>query len=169
MRKILILLNIIILFLSLCFLLMGGLFNCSTSFIGKFYGNISCVGSMIVMIFIYLISIPAKHNGKFMLSEFLIIIPIIITIVSILITCYDTKKFKKDILKNNANSNYYLYNGLYVLSLGLIIVIQIINLVMNHFYNLSNSSLNNIFKYIIIFSSLVNIFFSYLSHYYINK
>tara|TARA_B110000305_G_C19348470_1_gene592946 strand:- start:309 stop:755 length:447 start_codon:yes stop_codon:yes gene_type:complete len=148
---------------------MGGLFKCSTSFIGKFYGNISCVGSMIVMIFIYLISIPKKNNGKFILSEFLIIIPIIITIISILITIYDTKKYKKDILKNNANANYYLYNGLYVLSLGVIISLQIFNLVISHYYNFSNYSLNNILKYGSIFMSIINGLFSYLSHYYINK
>ena len=95
LRKGLILLNIVILLLSLCFLLMGGLFQCSTSYTGKFYGNIASATSMIFMIFVYLLSIPAKNNGKFPLSEFYIFLPVIITILSILLTTYNIKKTPK--------------------------------------------------------------------------
>ena len=131
LRKGLILLNIIILLLSLCFLLMGGLFQCSTSYTGKFYGSLASAASMVFMIFVYLLSIPAKNNGKFPLSEFYIFLPVIITILSILLTTYNIKKHKKDIMSNKANTNYYLYNGLYVLTLGFIIIFQIFNLIMN--------------------------------------
>jgi hypothetical protein len=165
LRKGLILLNIIILLLSLCFLLMGGLFQCSTSYSGKFYGSIASAGSMVFMIFVYLLSIPAKNNGKFPLSEFAIFLPVIITILSILLTTYNIKKYKKDIMNNKSNTNYYLFNGLYVLSLGFIIIFQIFNLIMNHFYNFYKS---NMLKYVIIFFTIVNALFSYLSHHYIN-
>lgn len=161
----LILLNIIFLLLSLCFLLTGGLFQCSTSYTGKLYGNISCVSSFAVMMFVLLLSISTKKNGKFFSADFLMFIPIIITILSILLTTYNTKKHKTDIISNKANSNYYLYNGFYVLSLGFIIMFQILNLVMNHFYNLSSL---NVLKYVTLFLSIINGLFSYLSHYYIN-
>jgi hypothetical protein len=165
LRKGLILLNIIILLLSLCFLLMGGLFQCSTSYTGKFYGSLASAVSMIFMIFVYLLSIPAKNNGKFPLSEFYIFLPVIITILSILLTTYNVKKHKKDIMSNKSNTNYYLYNGLYVLTLGFIIIFQIFNLIMNHFYNFYKS---NMFKYILFFFTIINALFSYLSHHYIN-
>jgi len=165
LRKGLILLNIIILLLSLCFLLMGGLFQCSTSYTGKFYGNLASAVSIIFMIFVYLLSIPANNNGKFPLSEFYIFLPVIITILSILLTTYNIKKHKKDIMSNKSNTNYYLYNGLYVLTLGFIIIFQIFNLIMNHFYNFYKS---NMLKYILLFFTIINALFSYLSHHYIN-
>lgn len=165
LRKGLILLNIIILLLSLCFLLMGGLFQCSTSYTGKFYGSIATIISMIFMLFVYLLSIPVKNNGKFPLSEFYTFLPIIITILSILLMTYNIHKHKKDIISNKSNTNYYLYNGLYVLSLGCIIIFHIFNLIMSHFYNFYNS---NILKYILYFFTIINALFSYLSHYYIN-
>lgn len=165
LRKGLILLNIIILLLSLCFLLMGGLFQCSTSYTGKFYGNIASAASMIFMIFIYLLSIPSKNNGKFPLSEFVIFLPAIITILSILLSTHNTKKHKKDIMSNKSNTKYYLYNGLYVLSLGFIIIFQIFNLIMHHFYDFYKSYM---LKYILFFFTIINALFSYLSHHFIN-
>jgi hypothetical protein len=164
LRKCLILLNIIILLLSFCFLLIGGLFQCSNSYTGKLYGSLASAASMIFMIFIYLLRISAKNNGKFPLSEFHIFIPAIITILSILLTIYNIKKHKKDIMSNKSNTNYYFYNGLYVLSLGFIIIFQIFNLIMNHFYDFYKS---NMFKYILLFFSITNALFSYLSHHYI--
>lgn len=168
LRKILIMLNIILLILSLCFLLMGGLFYCSTSYTGKLYGNMSCAGSFVFMIFIYLISVPAKNNGKFPLSELSVMLPVLITILSVLLTTYNTRKYRKDIVSKKANTNYYLYNGMYVLSLGFIIIFQIFNLIMNHYYNFTNKTLQTYMKYIILFATLLNGLFSYLSHYYIN-
>jgi hypothetical protein len=147
---------------------MGGLFYCSTSYTGQFYGNISCIGSMILLIFVFIISIPAKNNGNFPLADFIIMFPVIITILSIALTCYNIKKYREDIVSKKANTNYYLFNGMYVLSLGFIIIFQIFNLVMNHFYNFANTSLNNFIKYFIIFLSAANGGFSYMSHTYIN-
>lgn len=165
LRKGLILLNVVFLLLSLCFLLIGGLFQCSTSYTGKFYGNLTCVASMIFMIFVYLLGISTKNNGRFPLSEFIIFLPVIVTVLSILLTTYNTKKHKNDIISNKSNINYYLYNGLYVLSLGCIIIIQIFNLIMYHFYNLYKSKVLN---YITLFITIMNALFSYLSHYYVN-
>lgn len=161
----LVLLNIITLLLSLCFLLIGDLFQCSSSYYAKFYGNISSAATMIFLVFVYLLSIPAKNNGKFPLSEFVIFLPIVITILSILLTTHNTKKYKKEIMSNKSNTNYYLYNSLYVLSLGFIIILQIFSLITNHLYNFYKSIMLN---YILLFFSIVNIIFSYLSHYYIS-
>lgn len=161
----LIVLNVVILLLSLCFLLSGGLFKCSTSYTGIFYGNITSAISMVFMIYVYLLSISSKNYNKFPLSEFAILLPIIIIVLSILLTSYNTNKYKKDIISNKANTNYYLYNGLYVLTLGFIIIILVFNLIMNHFYNFKQFE---ILKYIILFFSIVNVSFSYLSHHYIN-
>lgn len=168
LNKILIMLNIIILILSLSFLIMGGIFYCSTSYAGKLYGNISCAGAFIFMIIIYIIIIPSKNNGRFPLSELSIMIPVIITILSVLLTSYNTKKYRKDIISNKANQNYYLYNSMYVVSLGVIIILQIFNLIMNYYYNLTNPGIQNIGKYILLFTTAINAVFSYLCHHYLN-
>lgn len=167
-KKLLVILNVIILMMSLCFLLLGGMFQCSSSYIGKYYGSISCAISMIIMVFVYLLNISAKNNGKFPLSKFSILFPVMISILSILVNIYNTKKHKNNILLNKANTNYYYYNGLFVLSLGGIVMIQIFNLLMNFFYDTSNSLLKNILKYSIFIISIINGIFSYFSHYYIN-
>ena len=120
---------------------------------------------MIFMIFVYFLSVSAVAIGNFPLSDFYIFLPVIITILSILLTTYNIKKYKNDIMSNKSNTNYYLYNGLYVLTLGFIIIFQIFNLIMNHFYNFYKS---NMLKYIIFFFTIINALFSYLSHHYIN-
>lgn len=164
----LILLNIAILLLSLCFLLVGGIFYCSTSYTGKLYGNISCAVALIFLIFIYILSITSRNDGMFPLKEILIFIPVIITILSVLLTSYNTKKHRKNILSNKANSNYYLYNGIYILTLSFTIIFQIINLIINYFYSFTNQKLKSVIYYAILFSSILNGTFSYLSHYYLN-
>jgi hypothetical protein len=168
LRKGLILLNIIIMLLSLCFLLMGGLFYCSTSYVAQLYGNISCAGSMILLVLVIIFNIPVKNNGRFPLIEFVNIIPIIVTILAILLASYNIKKYSDDIISNKANTNYYLFNGMYVLSLGFIIVSQILNLILNFFYNYTNINFNKLLKWFIIILTSVNGLFAYYSHKYIN-
>ena len=169
LRKGLILLNIIVLLLSLSFLLMGGLFYCSVSYTGQFYGNVSCAGSMIFLFFIYIMNITSKNNGGFPLNEIYVFIPVIITILSILLTSRNIKKHRADIINKKVNTNFYLFNGMYGLTLGFLIIFIIMNLVMNYFYNLSNNNINKWLKRLILMFSIGNGTLSYASHHYINK
>lgn len=166
--KLLISLDIILLLFSISFLLLGGLFYCSTSYFALFYGNISCIVSLIFMIFIYLLSFAAKNNNKIPLTLFMSLFPVFITILSILLTSYNTKKHRKDIITQKVNTNYYYFNGFYTLSLCFVIILFIYNLIFNHFYNNLNILSNKYSNYLIIIVSFINAIFSYFSHYYIN-
>ena len=167
-EKGLILLNIVLFILSLTLFLTGGMFGCSASYIGQFYGNISSAGSFILLIFLHVILIHKKHNDKLPLSAIPIFVSPILSILSILLTSYNTKKYRTDIINKKANSKYYIYNAFYGISLVLIILLQITYLIVNHFYeNMSNNFIASTTKNMLLIMSIINCIMSYMSHRYL--
>lgn len=162
--QILVLLNIVILLVAISLLIMGGLFYCTTSYLGQYYGNITTFIAFIITIFIYLLSIT--KDGKLPLGGItsigFIITSVILSIVSSSLSLYNILNHKSDIINKRVNINYYIMNGLYILSLCLIVFYHIMSLTQIYF-----TGETKIQKYIILLMSIFNLSMSYYSYTYL--
>lgn len=166
-KNILIVLNVVMLLFSILFLLLGGVFSCNTSYVGQFYGNLATAASIFLSLCIYIIDIPSKNNGKFPITSLLFCLPFLLILGSILVMTQNIKKFRVDILKRKANVNYYIYSGIYVMTVAVIVLLQIFRILLNSLFRIDNAKISRILNYALLVFILINCFMCFKSNFYL--
>lgn len=155
MIKLIISLNAIFWFLTLAFILSGVMFKNETSHTGHLFGNTFFTTSLLLGLFVYILSIT--ENNKIPVSKLgnisSLLISTTVATVSGGIVLYNNSKHKGDIIRNKTNINYSVVNGFYNMSLVFLLGCHLLCL-----FHLYSYGINSINKKLQLFTMCVTLF-----------